>query len=75
MNASIQISLSTWLILLYIAIGLVLAILEGKNISDGGKRILRSWCIMFLWALWIVYVSMKCLTLHATNTQKTGVRE
>lgn len=53
MNMQIDISPSTWLILLYFAIGLTISMLQDGNIADSGKRILRSWGIMLFWVVYV----------------------
>lgn len=53
MDTNIEISLRTWLILLYFAIGLSISILKDEDIPDSGKRTLRSWGITTLWAIYV----------------------
>jgi len=65
MDTSVHISLSTWLFLLYVAIGLTLAMLQEENIYDSGKRILRSWGIMFLWLIYVPIISYRKTTKNA----------
>lgn len=67
MDTLSHISLTTWLAILYLTVGLVLGMLQDTNL-DSGRRMIRAWAMLLFWPLFLLVSLLRATTSTQTRS-------